>query len=66
MPPWVESPVILIHSQVDLLIEAGIVVADLVLEVSEEEVGGVEVVEDHLVEQEEEPPVQNQEDVDVS
>jgi len=50
---------------VDLLIEAGIVVEDLVLEVSEEEVDGVEVVED-LVEQEEEPPVQNQEDVDVS
>ena len=50
----------------DLLIEDGIVVEDLVLEVSEEEVGGVEVVEDHLVEQEEEPPVQNQEDVDVS
>ena len=50
----------------DLLIEAGIVVADLVLEVLEEEVGGVEVVEDHLVEQEEEPPVQNQGDVDIS
>ena len=65
MPPWVDSPVILIHSHVDLLIEAGIVVEDLVLEVSEEEVDGVEVVED-LVEQEEEPPVQNQEDVDVS
>ena len=65
MPPWVESPVILIHSHVDLLIEAGIVVEDLVLEVLEEEVDGVEVVED-LVEQEEEPPVQNQEDVDVS
>jgi hypothetical protein len=50
---------------VDLLIEAGIVVEDLVLEVSEEEVGGVEAVED-LVEQEEEPPVQNQGDVDIS
>ena len=49
----------------DLLIGDGIVVEDLVLEVSEEEVDGVEVVED-LVEQEEEPPVQNQEDVDVS
>ncbi len=62
MSPWVEPPIILIPSQVDLLIEAGIVVEDLVLEVSEEEVGGVE----DLVEQEEEPPVQNQEDVDVS
>ena len=46
----------------DLLIEAGIVVEDLVLEVSEEEVGGVE----DLVEQKEEPHVQDQEDVDVS
>ena len=46
----------------DLLIEAGIGVEDLVLEVSEEEVGGVE----DLVEQEGEPPVQDQEDVDVS
>ena len=65
MLPWVESPVILIHSHVDLLIEAGIVVEDLVLEVSEEEVGGVEVVED-LVEQEGEPPVQGHENVNVS
>ena len=65
MPPWVDSPVILIHSHVDLLTGDGIVVEDLVLEVSEEEVDGVEVVED-LVEQEEEPPVQNQEDVDIS
>ena len=62
MLPWVESPVILIHSHVDLLIEAGIVVEDLVLEVSEEEVGGVE----DLVEQKEEPHVQDQENVDVS
>ncbi len=46
----------------DLLIEDGIVVEDLVLEVSEEEVGGVEVVED-LVEQEGEPPVQDHENV---
>ena len=65
MLPWVESPVILIHSHVDLLIEAGFVVEDLVLEVLEEEVDGVEVVEE-LVEQEEEPPVQDQENVDVS
>ena len=64
MLPWVESPVILIHSHVDLLIEAGIVVEDLVLEVSEEEVGGVEVVED-LVEQKEEQPVQDHENVNV-
>ena len=46
----------------DLLIEAGIVVEDLVLE---EEVDGAEEVGD-LVEQEEEPLVQNREDVDVS
>ena len=38
---------------------------DLVLEVSEEEVGGGEVVED-LVEQEGEPPVQGHENVNVS
>ena len=47
----------------DLLIEDGNVVEDLVLEVSEEEaeeVDGVEVVDD-LVEQEEEPPVQDHE-----
>ena len=45
----------------DLLIEAGIVVEDLVLE---EEVDGAEEVGD-LVEQEGEPPVQDQEDVNV-
>ena len=45
----------------DLLIEAGIVVEDLVLE---EEVDGAEGVGD-LVVQEGEPPVQDQEDVNV-
>ena len=49
----------------DLLIGDGIVVEDLVLEVLEEEVDGVEEVGD-LVEQEEGPLVQNQEDVDIS
>ena len=60
MLPWVESPVILIHSHVDLLIEAGIAVALAVSEEEAEEVDGVEVVDD-LVEQEEEPPVQDHE-----
>ena len=49
----------------DLLIGDGIAAALEVSEEEAEEVDGVEVVED-LVEQEEEPPVQNQEDVDVS
>ena len=49
----------------DLPIEDGTAVVDTALEVLEEEVDGAEEVGD-LVEQEGEPPVQDQEDVDVS
>ena len=48
-----------------LPIEDGTAVVDMALEVLEEEVDGAEEVGD-LVEQEGEPPVQDQEDVDVS